>query len=212
MPTPPVEPQHLSAGEDQRDLDLIAAIRLGDRASWTTLIQRYQDRLFTVCLRMVHNRELAADLTQDSFVKLIQGLEKYDGRSKFSTWAIRVTMNVCLSKLRAEKLRRHASLDAPDSPEGQDGTPRTLGERQEQTREPIPGSSVEYREDRASMLRALQVLEADQRAILVLRDGRGLEYDQIAEVLGVPVGTIKSRLFRARQALRDAVEKVQRDG
>ncbi len=201
----------MSHAEDQRDLDLIAAIRRGDRSSWTALIQRYQDRLFTVCLRMVHNREMAADLTQDSFVKLIQGLEKYDGRSKFSTWAIRVTMNVCLSKLRAEKLRRHASLDAPDSTGGQDATPRTLGDRREQTREPIPGSNVEYQEDRASMLRALQVLEADQRAILVLRDGRGLEYDQIAEVLGVPVGTIKSRLFRARQALRDAVEKVGRE-
>ncbi len=219
----PVDAAPLSF-DDAQDLEVVASIRRGDRGAWTTLVQRFQDRLFAVCFRMTRDRDLAADLTQDAFVKLIQGLDKFDGKSKFSTWAIRVTMNVCLSRLRAEKLRRHASLDAPapgtagsGQGDGDDGatfaanltgTPRTFGTVE---REPGVASGVIRTEDRDRVLAALRLLEADQRAILLLRDAHGLEYDQIAETLGVAVGTIKSRLFRARAALRENVEKLGGD-
>src|SRR5215471_17475609 len=105
---------NLPADDEAIDLKLVEAIRRGEAQAWPALIARHQDRLFSVCLRMVHNRDLAADLTQDAFVKIIQGMDSFDGRAKLSTWMIRITMNVCLSKLRSEKLRRHASLDAPE--------------------------------------------------------------------------------------------------
>lgn len=155
---------------------------------------------------MVHNRDLALDLTQDALVKVIQGLDKYDGRAKLSTWIIRVTMNVCLSKLRAEKLRRHASLEGLGFSRGD--TSENHGFEPEHEREHGSASHVEHNEDRERVLRALQLLDPDQRAVLILRDSRGLEYDQIAEVLGVAVGTVKSRLFRARAALRDEMERL----
>jgi len=186
----------------------VASIRAGEQAAWGVLISRYQDRLFTICLRMVHNRELAADLTQDAFVKVIQGLDKYDGRSKLSTWIIRVTMNVCLSKIRSEKLRRHASLEGMGGAFGSRGEGEARGFDPEQVREPGGFSSVQHAEDRHRVLLALQRLDPDHRAVLILRDARDLEYEQIAEVLGVAVGTVKSRLFRAREALRDEVEKL----
>src|SRR4029077_1267195 len=110
---------------DQLDRALVERIRgagIGDRAAWGELLARYQDRLYAVCLRMVGDRDAAADLTQDAFVKVIQGLDSWDGRSKLSTWMIRVTMNVCLSHLRSEKLGRDASL----GDEG--GTPLRRGE------------------------------------------------------------------------------------
>lgn len=164
---------------------------------------------------MVRDRDLATDLTQDSFIKIIQGVESFDGRSKLTTWMIRITMNVCLSKLRSEKLRRHASLDslsggtgAGSLSGGRTADGRNLGSPGELE----SGSHVQAREERERLLQALSGLEPEQRAILILCDCRGLPYEQIADVLGVAVGTVKSRVFRARTALRDAVEGLERKG
>jgi RNA polymerase sigma-70 factor (ECF subfamily) len=194
--------------DDAADLRLVEAIRRGDPKGWDALIDRYQDRLFSICLRMVHNRDLAEDLTQDAFVKIIQGLPSFDARAKFSTWAIRVTMNVCLSRLRSEKLRRHASLDA--SSENETRTSPGRSGLTPEVREPEAPSGVEIHEDRERVLAALRDLDPDQRAMLILSDCHGHSYEQIAEVFGIAVGTVKSRLFRARTALRDAVEKMDR--
>jgi len=202
-PTPTTRPS--PQDDESIDLALVASIRRGDPNGWTALISRYQDRLFAVCVRMVHDREMAADLTQDSFVKIIQGIDSFDGRAKLSTWMIRITMNVCLSKLRSEKLRRHASLDAMtdgDPERGEPGRARSF----EQSRELSVDDRVELHEDRGLVLAALRELDPEQRSVIVLCDCHGQSYEQIAEVLGVAVGTVKSRLFRARTALREAVE------
>lgn len=203
---------------DAEDLRLIALVRAGgvggggtaagaSGPAWSQLLRRYQDRLFGVCLRMLgpsaRARQTAADLTQDAMVKIIQGLPSYDGSAKFSTWAIRVTMNVCLSHLRGAKLRQHASLDGSQS-RGSDSD--RYGEHAHPAREPNTGSGVLPDEERRQVAQALTTLDPEQRAILVLRDVRGLDYEQIARVLGVAVGTVKSRLFRARAALREALE------
>ncbi len=211
-PRPLTEPRNGPAAgspeADAQELALVKAIQRGQTQAWSTLLTRYQDRLFGVCYRMVGDREMAADLTQDSMVKIIEGLSTYDGRSKLSTWMIRVTMNVCLSKMRSEKLRRHASLDAPERGAGREG--RTTGDRLEdfREREPDGSSGVEREELRQMVAGALLRIAPEQRAILVLRDSRDLDYDQIAEVLDIPVGTVKSRLFRARAALREAIESM----
>ncbi|MFN7021209.1 MAG: RNA polymerase sigma factor [Phycisphaerales bacterium] len=221
MPAPqPTSP----SPDDAREVALLERIRHAgpaDRQAWTELVNRYQDRLFAVCFRMVGNRDTAADLTQDVFVKIIQGLESYDGRAKLSTWMIRVAMNVCLSHLRAQKLRRHASLDAlgggvaPSLVRGTDpaGKNQYLTKTTQfglaGTREQTPASDVELHAQRRLVAQALAGIEPDQRAILILRDVQGLEYDQIAAALEVPSGTVKSRLFRARLALREAIEKLE---
>ncbi|MBX3365405.1 MAG: sigma-70 family RNA polymerase sigma factor [Phycisphaeraceae bacterium] len=208
-PRPAIGPPEAQS-DDAYERELVARIRAGRQEAWGELLERYQDRLYTICFRMVHHRELAADLTQDAMIKIMQGLESYDGRAKLSTWIIRITMNVCLSRLRAEKIRRHASLDASESRDGyfDPGGGRPAGRRRE--REHFPGTSVEHSDLRATLARALECLGPDQRAILILRDVRGLDYEQIAEVLGLAGGTVKSRLFRARAALRDAMETLGR--
>lgn len=193
--------------DDEVDRSLVGAIRAGDPDAWTQLIERYQVRVFSVCVRMVRDRDLAADLTQDAFIKVIKGLDTFDDRAKLSTWVYRVTMNVCLSKLRSEKLRRHASLDSMATGGGRDPERRNeLGISQE--REPAADRGVERDEERRRMISALDALSDEHRAILVLRDGRGLEYEQIAEALDIPIGTVRSRLFRARAALRQAIENL----
>jgi RNA polymerase sigma-70 factor (ECF subfamily) len=200
--------------DDAREQALVKAIQRGDKAAWPELLTRYQDRLFGVCLRMVGDRDRAADYAQDAMVRIIEGLGTYDGRAKLSTWMIRVTMNVCFSRLRAEKLRRHASLDAQSNGygghEGGGGGGRGRGASERavdfERREPAASDRVENEELRRLLAGALLRISPDQRAILVLRDSRGLDYEQIAEVLEVPVGTVKSRLFRARAALREVLE------
>jgi len=217
-----------SPESDARELTLVKAIQSAgsdpaageSRAAWAELLSRYQDRLFGVCMRMVSDREMAADLTQDAMVKIIEGLASYDGRAKLSTWMIRVTMNVCLSKLRSEKLRRHASLEGMgEGPEGRRGpggregfADVRLGTTGAEGGELGPEQSVSRNEGRRRVAEALSMLPAEQRSLLVLRDCRGLDYDQIAEILDVPVGTVKSRLFRARAALRELMEAQDRTG
>ncbi|MBS0197910.1 MAG: RNA polymerase sigma factor [Planctomycetes bacterium] len=196
--------------EDAQDVSIIESIRRGESSAWSAFIARHQDRIFSICVRMMHDRETATDLAQDVFVKLIQGINTFDGRAKLTTWITRVAMNVCLSKLRSEKLRRHASLEAlSERRSGDDGGDGSGGGIElEQEREPEQGLSVEAHEDRERVLAALRDLDPEQRAILILCDCQGHSYEQIAEVFGVAVGTVKSRLFRARAALRDLVEKL----
>lgn len=184
-----------------REAALVARIRqrgLADRDAWNELLAAHQDRLYAICLRMV-GREAAEDLTQDALVKILQGLDGYDGRSQLGTWMVRVAMNACLSYLRGQKHRRHKSLGVDE------GIVRGLGTHG-QTRELSPGRGVQDQEQKAALVAALADLPDDQRAIVVLRDVQGLDYEQIAECLQIAVGTVKSRLFRARLALRGLTE------
>ncbi len=180
------------------ELQLHEAHRGGDPAAIGTLLEAYQRRIHSICYRMVRDGHEARDLTQDAMLRVIQGLDSYDGRSKLSTWVIRVTMNTFLSHLRKQRLRRHGSLDAGSENAGP-LDPRSFGELS-------PPGRVELAEMRLLLGRALLCLDPDMRAVLVLRDMQELEYERIAKVLEVPIGTVKSRLFRARLALRAAVE------
>lgn len=177
----------------QEELELLAEHRRGEPDALARLLREYQGRLYSICFRMVRDEDEARDLTQEAILKVLEGLESFDGRSKLSTWMIRVTLNCCLSHLRRQKLRRHASLDG----EGDAAGPSL---------EPPAAGRVERGELCSIVLRALGTLEPEMRAVLILRDMQDLEYNQIGEVLGVPIGTVKSRLFRAREALRMAAE------
>lgn len=211
------------ADEDhQDDLRLLEACRGGDQAALGQLLSRHQSRMFGLCYRILRHRETAAESCQDAMVKLIQGLDGYDGRAKFTTWMTRIVINVCLSKLRSEKIRRMASLDAEFGAKGRGGAGRagggggggggggaegTLSRTIGQTREPSVGERVQEDEERRALEEALGALDPEQRTILLLRDQRGLDYDEIGDVLGIAVGTVKSRLFRARAALREVIER-----
>ena len=186
-----------------RELQLIEDHQKGDPEAIGELLRAYQRRGYGVCYRMVRNPEVAADLTQDTLVKIIEGLGSYDRRSAFSTWVIRVTMNCCFSHLRKQKIRRHGSLDEPTGPgeESWGASMPAVGEL------PAP-HRVEQAEMRSILLRALERLDPQMRAVLVLRDMQDLDYQQVGDVLDIPIGTVKSRLFRARAALREETERL----
>lgn len=182
-----------------REQRLVEAHRGGDPEALAELLGAYQRRIYAICYRMIRDDQTARDLTQDVLVKVIENLERYNGRARLSTWVIRIAMNACLSHLRRQRLRRHGSLEGPSGdPEGRAGEdPATEGE-------PSPLRSVEQAEMLQILLRALDALAPELRALLVLRDLQGLDYQRIGQVLEIPVGTVKSRLFRARAALRQA--------
>ncbi|GAB4546112.1 MAG: hypothetical protein Tsb0013_04650 [Phycisphaerales bacterium] len=194
---------------DQRDARLLADYRAGRTAALSELLEAYQDRLYGVCLRMLGDRELARDLAQDAMVKIIQGLDTFDGRAKLSTWMIRVTMNACLSELRKLRLRKHASLDAPTTRSGTPGSGESTVVDAVASEEPRVHQRVEESEDRADVSSALALITPEQRAILILRDMQDLDYKTIGELLDIPGGTVKSRIFRARVALRERLEALR---
>jgi RNA polymerase sigma-70 factor (ECF subfamily) len=186
-----------------RELQLVDDYRAGDPDALGELLSSYQRRVYAICCRMVGNVDEAGDVTQDALLKVIEGLDSYDGRAQLSTWIFRVTMNCCLSHLRRRKIRRHGSLDETSEQEVAPLSAQIASERE------LSGPEhVEQAEARTVLLRVLGELEPEMRGILVLRDMQDLDYQQIAEVLQVPVGTVKSRLFRARVALREAAEKA----
>ena len=191
---------------EARELALLYAHRAGDESALAELLESYQDRLYSVCLRMVGNTDRARDLTQDALVKIILGIDRFSGRSKLSTWMIRVTMNVCLTDMRRMKLRRHASLDTIASASVSEGRDEPFSATLEGKSEPSVHDRVEQREALARVEKAMRGVGEDHRVLLILRDIQGLDYRQIADLLEVPVGTVKSRLFRARAALRAQVE------
>ena len=199
MDTP--SPLQTATAEPADERTLVAAARGGDRAALGRLLQAHEKRIYNVCLRMVNQADDAAELTQDTLMKAVQKLDGFRGESRFGTWLTRVAMNGCLSHLRKRKLRRTASLDA-DLP---GAAALRLADSLPQSREPDAHSRVEQEDGLRQLYEALAQLDEDHRAVIVLRDIDQMDYAQIAETLDLAPGTVKSRLFRARLALRQSM-------
>ncbi|MEX0654690.1 MAG: sigma-70 family RNA polymerase sigma factor [Phycisphaeraceae bacterium] len=197
---------------DQHWLD---RIRDGDTSAMGELLSAYQGRLFNVCLRMLSNRDDAAEATQEAMLKIIQHIDSFRGRSQLSTWMIRIAMNQATTRLRQRQRRPTFSLDGRGHANGRahrvggDDQASGLREVLSDSREPEPGAGVEKEELRRQLQTALGTLEEEFRAVLVLRDIDGMDYQQIADVLETPVGTVKSRLFRARLAMRQQLQAME---
>jgi len=173
------------------------------------LLETYQQRVFGLCSRMVNHRDDAADLTQDVLTKMITGLTGFDGRCSLSTWVYRLAVNTSISHLRRRRTAQSGgggrAAPGASPPDSKESWPKSTFER-----EPTGEEYVQINEQRASLLAAMALLGDEARVLLVLRDGRGLAYEVVAEILGLPVGTVKSRLFRARLALRKALQEREK--
>lgn len=190
------------------DTALIEQIRDGDRAALGELLERHQHRLFSIALRMVSNRDDAAEVTQDAMLKIVQHFDSFRSEAQVTTWMTRIVMNQAISRLRRRKLRDHASLDTSRIGRSEDDQATSLRQFLEDTREPGPERRVEEGEMIDHLLSAIDRLDADFRAVLILRDLEEMDYQQIADTLEIKVGTVKSRLFRARLALRQEMQKI----
>jgi RNA polymerase sigma-70 factor (ECF subfamily) len=183
--------------DDQR---LIAQCLDGDTAAFGELVRRYQDRLYNTVYRLVDNADDAADVVQDAFLNAYQSLDGFKGDSLFFTWLYRIAVNTAISHKRKQRVL--ISIDA-----GRNGaTPVQPLDESEYSR---PGQALERAEQDERVHQALQRLSPEHRAVLVLKDMDGRKYEEIADLLGVPIGTIRSRLHRARAELREVLEREE---
>lgn len=179
---------------------LLLALRQGDERAFSLLVRSYQDRVYSLSLRMLGNREEAEDLTQEVFVALYQHLDDFRGEAQLSTWIYRVTRNRCLNRLKYLG-RRSSRRSTPLEEVG----PGRLAEAAATRALPGPDQHLEGVELQEVLERTLLQLPEEQRLMVLLRDVEGLAYERIAEICDLPVGTVKSRLHRARAALAKAV-------
>ncbi len=186
-----------------RERQLVGQVHGGDRGALGELLNAYHKRVYHVCLRMVGKPEDAADLTQEALLRAIRHIDEFKGNSRFGTWLMRIAMNLSISHMRKRRTRGAVSLEHPvGTGEGAAALRTVLSS----DREPAPSSGVETREQVTRLTAAIEEIDVDLRSVLVLRDLQGMDYQGIAETLTLPIGTVKSRLFRARLALRQAMD------
>lgn len=176
------------ADRSASDVELLDRYLSGDVDAFDQLMRAHQDRVFATCLRILRDRDAALDATQETFITVFRKADSFSGRSAFSTWLYRVAVNTCYDQLRRQRRRQADPL-----PESTDPADAAAGDEL---------AAVELRPDLEA---ALAALPPEFRAAVVLSDVEGLALQTVSEILGVPVGTVKSRVFRGRRLLADAL-------
>ena len=183
------------------DNTLIEACRSGRTESFGVLVQRYQDRLYPTMLRLTGSPDDALDLLQDTFLRAFEKLDRFQGESSFFTWIYRIAVNLALSgKRRRRSLLRLTRSDGEEPIDPKDESSSS-----------DPTLPLELAERERLVQSALNSLAADHRAVVVMKEFDGLRYEEIASILNVPVGTVRSRLHRARLDLRERLKGVAGD-
>ena len=182
-----------------QDDALIRRAAQKDEQAFEQLMLLHQKAVYNICYRMAGNAEDALDLSQEVFLKLWRTLEQYQFDAAFSTWLYRMTQNACIDFLRRQKRQQHASLTVSDDEAA--GKELSVPDPA-----PLPEDRVIFNEKQEVIRTAMNALPPDFREILELRVVRNLPYEQIAQIMGLPVGTVKSRLARARLQLKKRLE------
>jgi len=185
------------------DIALVQRAKQGDAEAFARLAAKYKDRIYNYVARLCGDAPEAEDLTQEVFIRAFVAMRRFRGTATFQTWLYKIATNMALDVLRK---RRRAGppalpLDAPIET-GDSSVPRELADTA-----PEPHEAVARRELQLEVQRAISALSQKLRVVIVLFDIQGLSYEEIAEVLGVPLGTVKSRLFNARMALRQRLTR-----
>jgi RNA polymerase sigma-70 factor (ECF subfamily) len=186
--------------DDQR---LIADCLQGRTAAFGELVQRYQDRLFNTVYRLLDNAEDAQDVVQDAFIHAYQSLNSFKGDSLFFTWLYRIAVNTAISWKRKRRMVLRLQLERED---GASMEPQDVSAGHQ------PGYALEQAEEERLVQEALNRVSPEHRTVLILKDMEGQKYEEMAEILDVPIGTIRSRLHRARLELREVLEQMEREG
>ena len=188
------------------DASLVRMVQSGEVQAFEYIVRRYQERVYNTCWRICRRPEDARDLTQETFLKAFAGIDSFKFKSQFYTWLFRIAVNLTRSHLKKFQLRLVGSLDGQDD-RMQPNTGPPVADRLPDHRTAGPTDQAERNELRRCVASALQSLEDHHRIIVVLRDIEGFNYEQMAAVLEIPVGTVKSRVHRARLALREGIER-----
>ena len=191
--------------KDPPDEQLMLRYQQGDRAAFAVLVRRHQQPLYNFALRQVRVPQVAEDVVQETFVRVVQNATEFKHEARFTTWVYTITRNLCIDQLRKRALRKHPSLDES---RGEEGDGPTLGE---QTAD--PRASVEREatgtELKERIARAVDKLPDEQREVFLMRELSNLPFKEIAEITGVPENTVKSRMRYALERLQEALAEYE---
>lgn len=178
----------------------------GRESAYRELIDRYQRPVFALIYRMVRDRELAEDLAQDTFVKVLNALDRYKPEYKFSSWIFKIANNTALDEIRRKRLKTISLQGSPNAvtPDQQAATTPSIASDDQ-----APDEFVEARELSAEIEVALGEIRAEYRSAIVMYHMEGLAYEEIAQVMDVPLGTVKTYIHRGRKELRDVLDHLR---
>jgi RNA polymerase sigma-70 factor (ECF subfamily) len=196
----------VTGGHDPTDEALMIRFQRGDRAAFALLVRRHQGPLYNFALRHLRAPQLAEDVVQDAFVRVVQNAGEFKHEARFTTWVYTITRNLYIDQLRKRALRKHPSLDQ-EKP-GEEGDGPTLGEQTADTRASVErdatGSELKER-----IAKAVEELPEEQREVFLMREVANLPFKEIAEVTGVPENTVKSRMRYALERLQQALSEYE---
>ncbi len=198
--TTPLDPKALT------DQEIVLWAREGAETAYRELIRRYQRPVFSLVYRMVRDRELAEDLVQETFIKVLNAIERYRPEFKFSSWIFKIANNAAIDHLRRKELTTLSLEGGPDATtqDRLEATALQLGDSSESQLE-----ELEARELGTAIERAISQLRTEYRSCIILRHIEGRPYDEIADVLGLPIGTVKTYIHRARAELKEALAPLK---
>jgi RNA polymerase sigma-70 factor (ECF subfamily) len=197
------EPIDLGSASDQ---EIVALARQGREAAYRELIRRYERPVFSLILRMVRDHQLAEDLAQETFIKALNAIGSYRPEFKFSSWIFKIANNAAIDHLRRRELDTLSIDGAPHATTAEDieATALQVGDRGES-----PLAELEARELGSAIERAIGRLRPEYRSCIMLRHVEGLAYEEIAQLLDLPLGTVKTYIHRARHELRDILAHLR---
>lgn len=184
----------------EEELRLVESAQRGEADSFNALVRLYEGRVYNLCYRMLGDADSAADAGQDAFLSAFRNMRRFRGGS-FRSWMLRIATNTCYDVLRARKRRPTTSLNA-DPQHDEDPPALQIADEGE-----TPDEFAQRRELAAAIQDALGMLPEDQRVVVVLSDVEGMSYDEIAQITGTNLGTVKSRLSRGRARMRDLLKE-----
>jgi RNA polymerase sigma-70 factor (ECF subfamily) len=192
------------AAQDLSDADLVALVQGGDATAFRGLVERFQGRIYAHVYGMIRNREEARDLTQETFVKAYRNLSTFRGESSFTTWLYRIASNVTIDHIRKHQRVQVGGYDDQVAVR-EEGDGRWEPDHLRRS----PGRDLERQQLYQRVMDAMQTLPPDQRQVVLLREIEGFSYREIAEAMGIPEGTVMSRLFYARKRLQAILKDLR---
>jgi RNA polymerase sigma-70 factor (ECF subfamily) len=190
------------------DHELVSLSKKGDIDAFEILVRKYQKKMFNIAYRMIGSYDEACEIVQDTFVSAYRNLKRFKGKARFSTWLYTIVVNLSknrLRKLRAQLYHEQLSIHNP--------VQTNNGEMQGEfaSNEVSVLERLERRDIQEEVQKCISALDPEFREVLILKDIQGFSYDEISGMLAIPEGTVKSRLFRARDAIKDCLKKVRGD-
>lgn len=198
-----IEDKKVPVADD--DLEYVAACRRGDTEAFSVLVERHSKKMLNIAYRMLGDYDEACDVTQEAFLAAFRAIGKFKDEARFSTWLYRIVVNYTKNRLKQrQSLSRHEGASLDEMADGQGDCAACLAAASEGH----PGDLLERRELEHHVQKCISALVEDYREVLVMRDIQGFSYEEIQDVLRIPGGTVKSRLSRARVAMKDCLKKI----